>query len=104
MGGSSMYKLKNGGDKNDKNIVHLRKKSIKEEMVKHSFSGCEVESAKYSRKKASNYKSFNSNNSMNNSSNNKYYCTNIAKYNQAPVVVPHQYNETINPINTQYQQ
>lgn len=90
MGGSSMYKLKNGGDKNDKNIVHLRKKSIKEEMVKHSFSGCEVESAKYSRKKANNYKSFNSNNSMNNSSgsHNKYYCTNISKYNQPPVAVP----------------
>ena len=90
MSGSSLYKLKNGGDKNDKNIVHLRKKSIKEEMVKHSFSGCEVESAKYGRKKASNYKSFNRNNSMNNSSgsNNKYYCTNIAKYNQPAAVVP----------------
>lgn len=103
MGGSSLYKLKNGGDKNDKNIVHLRKKSIKEEMVKHSFSGCEVESAKYSRKKASNYKSFNSNNNSS-GSNSKYYCTNIAKYNRPAVVVPSKYNEPKNPINTQYQQ
>ena len=60
----NLYKLKNGGDKSDKNMVaHLRKKSIKEGMVKHSFSGCEVEGIKYHRKKASNYKNMSSSNS-----------------------------------------
>ena len=85
----NLYKLKCGGDSKSDNrfssgsknscisssntlnisssknmAAHLRKKSIKEGMVKHSFSGCEGEGIKYHRKKANNYKN-NNNNGMN---------------------------------------
>ena len=108
-----MYKLKNSGG-GDKDKVHLRKKSIKEGMVKHSFSGCEGESTKYHRKKThGNYKSISinmgSNNNNNSLSNNNYYYG-MAKYippvqaaSQIITANPSQ-NHSVDAINSQYHQ
>lgn len=102
----NLYKLKNGGDKSDnintcnninnnKNMAtHLRKKSIKEGMVKHSYSGCEGESIKYHRKKANNnYKSINNSGS--------YYGT--GKYTSTLPPSP-PYNQSLDATNSQYHQ